>query len=335
VKKCRVGVIGAGRMAGFHLEVLTAFDDVEVAAITNQGNKGRTAKMCAQFQIPKSYQDYTEMLDCENLDVVFICVSVVDNYIVTKECLLRKIACLIEKPPGISVQEVVELQEIAEAHNVIHIVGLQRRFSSHILEGLKIIQEHGPLYSIVVEAPEHFIQIKAKNKFSDEILSKWIFSNSIHCLDMLPFLGGEIAEVTAERFMWRETLHPDSLHALIRFKNNAVGHYISNWSSPGGWSVKIYGDGCRVDIQPMEKGRVTFDNGKEQDLPINQADIDFKSGLYAQNRMLIDACLHKGKIMFPAATLRESIVSMALAETILDGSKVWSEDVYRNAVSKA
>ena len=325
MRKCRVGIIGAGRMADFHLQVLTAFEDVEVVALANQRNAEKAQSVCQKYGIPKHYQDYKRMLDMEKPDAAVVAVSIVGNFEVTKECLSRGIPTLIEKPPGITVEETMELKNIAEAKKVIHLVGLQRRFSSHIREGIRIIKERGPIHSIVVEAPERFGEIKAKNKFPEKVLKSWIFANGIHCIDMLPYIGGPVAQVVASAQAWDETLHPDSLHALFKFENQASGHYIANWSSPGGWSVKIYGKGCRVDIQPLERGRVIYADGTEKDLPIDKKDVAFKPGLYAQDRMFIDACLKKGKIGHPAATLREGLEAMQLAEKIMSNNAGWKQ----------
>ena len=69
-------------------------------------------------------------------------------------------------PPGLKSSETKELIKIANENNVIQMVGLQRRFYSHILEAKSIIEKHGDLFSLVVEAPERFTQIKDKNNIN-------------------------------------------------------------------------------------------------------------------------------------------------------------------------
>ena len=169
-------------------------------------------------------------------------------------------------------------------------VGLQRRFYSHILQAKSIIDEHGDLFSLVVEAPERFTQIKEKNKFTEEVLRKWMFRNGIHMLDMFLFLGGKVNKVTSVNRTWKEELHPDSFHALVEFDGGTVGQYISNWSSPGGWSVKMYGNGVKIDISPVEEGIVTFSDGRVEELRIEDTDVDFKvNGDSVANAIKVDA----------------------------------------------
>ena len=317
-KKLRVGLVGAGRMAGFHLDVLSTFDDVKlVSLVTTPEGKERRLSICKKYNISSNYGNIDEMIINEKIDAVFIQPSVQYVYEIAKKCLEASIHTFIEKPPGLKSSETKELLEISKEKDVVQMVGLQRRFYSHILEAKSIIEKHGDLFSLVVEAPERFTQIKEKNKFTDEVLSKWVFANGIHMLDMFLFLGGGIEKYMSVVKSWKESMTSDSFHSLIEFKSGAVGQYISNWSSPGGWSVKMYGDGVRVDIAPMEEGKVTFSDGKVQELTISDEDKKFKPGVYRQNRMFIDACLGKGKISYPAATLEDSLKVMEFIEDIL------------------
>ena len=317
-KKLRVGLIGAGRMAGFHIDVLSTFEDVElVSLVTTSNGIDRRVSICDEYDISSNYSSVDEMIENENIDAVFIQQSVQCVFEVAKKCLEASLHTFIEKPPGLSSKETKELLNISRRKGVVEMVGLQRRFYSHILQAKSIIDEHGDLFSLVVEAPERFTQIKEKNKFTEEVLRKWMFGNGIHMLDMFLFLGGGIEKYMSVVKSWKESMTSDSFHSLIEFKSGAVGQYISNWSSPGGWSVKMYGDGVRVDIAPMEEGKVTFSDGKVQELTISDEDKKFKPGVYRQNRMFIDACLGKGKISYPAATLEDSLKVMEFIEDIL------------------
>ena len=317
-KKLRVGLVGAGRMAGFHIDVLSTFKDVElVSLVTTSNGIDRRVSICDEYDISSNYSSVDEMIENENIDAVFIQPSVQYVFEIAKKCLEASLHTFIEKPPGLSSKETKELLDISRRRGVVEMVGLQRRFYSHILQAKSIIDEHGNLFSLVVEAPERFTQIKEKNKFTKEVLRKWMFGNGIHMLDMFLFLGGKVNKVTSVNRTWKEELHPDSFHALVEFDGGTVGQYISNWSSPGGWSVKMYGDGVMVNISPVEEGTVTFSDGRVEELRIEDKDVDFKPGVYNQNRMFVDACLGKGKVEYPAATLKDSLVVMELIEDIL------------------
>ncbi|MFA6317105.1 MAG: Gfo/Idh/MocA family oxidoreductase [Elusimicrobiota bacterium] len=321
--KLRIGVIGAGRMAQSHLDVLASMPDVEIAALASRGAERRDAA-CARYRIGKAYQDHREMLDREKPDAVIVAVSVADNYEVARDCLQRGVHSLIEKPPGLSSAEAANLLKIAESAKALHMVGLQRRFLSHLQTGLRLLRERGPVLGISVEAPELFGPIKEKKKFPEHVLAKWMFANGIHLLDLMCFVGGDILSVASRRYWIGETIHPDSLHTMVEFAGSCVGHYHSIWPSPGPWSLRVYGVGCKLIIEPLEEGRIVYADKTSTTLPIDPRDADFKPGLYAQDRHFLDACASKTQPGYPAANLREAVTAMRLIEDLVDPSRPWA-----------
>ena len=86
--KLRIGLIGAGRMAGFHIDVLSTFDDVElVSLVTTPKGIERRVSICDKYDIPSNYGSVDEMIQNENIDAVFIQPSVQHVYEITKKCL--------------------------------------------------------------------------------------------------------------------------------------------------------------------------------------------------------------------------------------------------------
>ncbi len=287
--KIKVGIIGSGRMASLHLEVLSSMEDVIIQSIcSTKSGYQKCKELCNTYNISKSYSNYNKMLENETLDCVFIAVSVAKMYEVTKDVLNKGIHSFIEKPPGLYLHETKKLNKIAQEKSLITSVGLQRRFYSNIQYAKKYIENNGKLISVIVEAPERFKQIKSKDKFPEEVLSRWIIANGIHCLDLLLYFGGEVKSVKTISKKFNENIHPDSLNALIEFDNNITGHYISNWMSPGGWSVKLYCDSYRIDIKPIEEGKIIFSDGTEELLPIDSIDKKFKPGVYEQDKNFIN-----------------------------------------------
>ena len=57
-----------------------------------------------------------------------------------------------------------------------------------------------------------------------------------------------------------------NISASMKFKNKKVGTYLSNWDSPGRWSIKIFGSGYTIIFDPLEKGKIIFSNLKEKKL---------------------------------------------------------------------
>ena len=117
--KLRVGLIGAGRMAGFHLDVLSTFDDVElVSLVTTPTGTERRLSICKEYNISSNYDNVNDMIKNEDIDAVFIQPSVQYVYEVAKKCLEASIHTFIEKPPGLSSKENKELIVIYYKRNL-------------------------------------------------------------------------------------------------------------------------------------------------------------------------------------------------------------------------
>jgi predicted dehydrogenase len=312
----RLALIGCGNIARKHLEVFSTFPDVKMVAVCNRG-RPEVYEIAKTYEIPVIYQDYIQMLDKEKPDAVLIAVGIECTVEVVSECLKRGTSSLIEKPPGVTCAETHSLLELARSGNAMNMVALNRRFYSTMQMAREYILKRGPLISIVVEAPEKFEV--AKKIHPPAVQKQWLFANGIHCIDLLRFFGGEVQEVCASATRWVEDQN-DSFQALIQFQNKATGHYISNWSSPGRWSVTLYGKGCRIALAPLEQGILTEIDGKEQAIELSDIDRKFKPGLYGQDRHFIDCVKSGNKPSFPASDLEDSVKTMRLVEQIFKGA---------------
>lgn len=309
----KVALIGTGDIAEKHLEVLQAFEDVHVAALSSRGHP-RINLLAEKFGIEQKFNDYRSMLDVVQPDAVLILVSVSQVAPVASECLGRGIPTLLEKPPGLSAAETEGLATVARNANCINMVALNRRFYSVMQRAREAIVEKGPLVSMVVEAPESIGKYRTLGH-PEEVVNNILFANGIHCIDLLRYFGGEVAEVTSAATRWFDNQH-DSFNALLRFENGGTGHYISNWTSPGRWSVNLYGKDCKVTLCPTERGSVLTIDGQECELPVDPVDQVYKPGFYAQARYFIDCVKERRKPAYPAADLDDAVKTMKLIESI-------------------
>jgi len=317
MKKLSIAVIGAGGIAEKHLEVLNAFDDVEIVGLCNSGNP-RIHPLAERFGIKNTYTDYRQALDTVPIDAVFVLVSVLRIPDLTRECLKRGIPTLLEKPPGLSANETKQLLKVATETNCLNMVGLNRRFYSVMQRARELILEAGPLVSIVVEAPERLADYHA-SEHPPEVMNRLLFANGIHTIDLLRYFAGDVRRVSALSHRWFANQN-DSFGALVRFQAGTSGYYISNWTSPGRWSVSLYGRDRRVTLRPLERGTLTEANGDERALLPDKVDELYKPGIYAQDRYFLDCVRDGKKPEDPAADLADTLKTMELIEQIQGGN---------------
>ena len=274
----KVGVIGAGYMSDHHLKVLTSIKAVDVTSICSR-TFDSAVKMSKKWNIKKVFKDHIEMLDSGEVDVVFICPSVSSMFHITKDALERSIPCFIEKPVSLSIEEAAVLASIASKNNVKTAVGCNRRFISTIQAAKKAADDLGGLRHLSVIAHEPIKEISETSQYSNEVMSRWIFANGIHCIDLIRYFVGEIESVSS--------LSENQNYAAVMKAGNTTASYTSRSDAKGRWSVTLDCNQGRVTLCPLEKTVIEVGNDVQV---INLSDIDeeFKPGLWNQNRSFFD-----------------------------------------------
>ena len=105
------------------------------------------------------------------------------------------------------------------------------------------------------------------------------------------------------------------LTAILTSNNNIHCNYISYWNSPGGWSVKIFGDKFLIEFNPLEKGFWIDKNFKKHSIIPDKIDILYKPGFYLQ-MLAFEKLIKYKKLKFPAQSLEDIIKTFKIIDKI-------------------
>jgi predicted dehydrogenase len=141
--RVRVGFIGCGNRGDQVLDAFLKHNDAEVVAVCDLYEPYR--KFAAQKVGTgcEQYKDYRRLL--ERKDIVAVVVATPDHWhaiIFCEACLAGK-DVYVEKPASLTVAEGRRMVEIARKTGRVTQVGIQRRSSAILQEGLKIVREGG------------------------------------------------------------------------------------------------------------------------------------------------------------------------------------------------
>ena len=311
----RIAVAGAGNYAHHHLKVLASLDNVSLVGISNRG-RSDIESVARQYGVTAAFTDYEQMLKSTQPDAVFVVVSPFETVRVATSCLERGIPCLIEKPAGFTSAETASLAKLAADHQCLNMVGVNRRYWSILHNALTLILQHGPLFGVLIDAPEPIRRRRAESRHDPRLYNLWMVANTIHAIDLFRCLGGEVTEVQSLKTSWTET-SGDSFTAVLRLSCDCLGTFISHYHSGGEWSVTLYGDRLKAVISLYTvKGQVYFDTGRTIPIPVDPVDLNYRWGLYAQDRAFIDAVALGEKLTYPASDLEDNTKTMRLIEQI-------------------
>jgi predicted dehydrogenase len=302
----RLVLIGYGKIAQKHMEVFKELG-CEFVATCNRSEEGNLqAKISG---IPKTYTDYHEMISIEKPDGIINCASFWALYQTTKEIIQYKIPVLVEKPTGTLLAEHLELVQLQFQHETPIQVGFNRRHYSVLKKALEIAGGKDKVTSVSIEWSEDPVHLLKNRRFTNEQVAKIIFGNTIHGLDLLSFLAGEIDNT----LIHCETID-DSFGRIMqasgKSRNGVIFNFTSHWTCPVPWRVVFTSAGKRFAMAPLEQ--CILQQGKEVVIiEPEEFDVKFKAGFYLQAQQFIN--LIHGKANF-SCSLDSATQSMRLAE---------------------
>ena len=226
----RVGVIGLG-IGVAHLKTIQQLDGVVNAALAD------TVEEVAQKQAEefgtKAYTDAIEMIEKENLDAVSICTPPKSHLELTQAAAAAGAHVLCEKPMAPSVEDCDGMIDACAKAGVQLMIAQKKRFHP-LVQRIKSLSEAelGPVrwavckYALGKVGKEWFWQ--------EEDGGGPLLENSIHMIDMLRFLMGDIKRVYAEGgnlFMPEFEPQLDVATYTFRFQNGAMAAVGSGMAS--------------------------------------------------------------------------------------------------------
>ena len=247
MKKLRFAQIGCGYIASNHIKALTdnvcsaelvsVCDVVEENAsrISKQFTelvKSNTANKNIVVPEPAIYQDYSEMIDKENIDVCIIATGSGYHAEIAIHCLKYKKHVMVEKPMALSLSDAEQMIQIAHENRLKLGVCYQNRFKPAIRK-LKNAIDNGR-FGKIFAGTARILWNRNKEYYSQsEWRGTWdhdggcLMNQCSHNIDLLQWMiGSEISSVYAQTSNF---LHPyiqsdDYGSIIIRFKNGAIGN---------------------------------------------------------------------------------------------------------------
>ena len=240
-EKKRIGMIGVGNIAQFHIKALNAVG-LEVVACAGTQNSERAMAFAAQHGVPRVCSCSHDMLSiADELDGFVIATSPEATLQILEESLETKKPILVEKPVSLKASE-LSIFEHASPSNVL--VAYNRRFYNSVQKAREFVRGTSGKLRAIMQLPE-----RVPNNEGDPFYD--VHENSVHGIDMLRFVFGEITPDYNQSF---NTV--DSEFGRIAIFRSQDGHDIvlhMNWIAPANFSLSIDDGVKRVELSPFEK----------------------------------------------------------------------------------
>jgi predicted dehydrogenase len=213
----RLALIGCGSHSeNAHASALAHYvaqhpGDVDLAAACDM-DIGRALRFCQEYGFAGAYSDVEEMLETEKPDAVVSILPIEKIAEIGSLLLRRHIPCVLEKPPGQSLEEASALAEVARQTGTPHMVSLNRRFSPYLHRAMAWAREIGPLRYL---RGQMFRRGRSEEDF--------LWGTGVHVVDAMCHIGGEIAASDTQCLEHPSGSAPWFLISL-RFVSGCAGH---------------------------------------------------------------------------------------------------------------
>lgn len=228
----RAAVIGLGDISSIHIRAILSHEEIELAAVCDiDENAGSRAPEGVPF-----YTDYKEMIKEVKPDVVHVCLPHYLHVPVSMEVARMGVHVFCEKPVALNTAQAEEFVAFEEEHPELHIgICLQNRLNESV-EMLKDIIESGT-YGEVTATKGLVPWARSKSYYDVKPWrGRWetagggcMINQSVHTLDLLYYLGGNIENVKASvlQLLDYDIEVEDTVSARLSYANGAKGLFMA------------------------------------------------------------------------------------------------------------
>ncbi len=313
MNKKQIVLIGTSQIMQYHASALKKSGlDLLAVASSNLHSKSEV-KFALKNNIPKTFSNWKELLDQEQYDGIVIGTRIESTLEILEYAIKQNVPILVEKPVSVNSKDLKRV--IKKSHELI-MVGFNRRFY-HTVNTLKnlIEMEKSPVIA---------------NMVIPESNSQNFFSNSIHSIDLLHYIFGDIKLEFSKKLIKNKMIN--GVTATFSNKKNDLIQLTGIWNTPANVSLSVFSEKKQLELKPYETLKI-FDNLKvieptkkepiRKYIPklmkqINLEPIDkkFKPGFLQQSNTFSKLIKTKKK-SDSVATLTDTLHSIEICEKLL------------------
>jgi len=229
----RIGMLGAGKMALWHLRAYRRIPGAEVMAICNP-KSARGLDFARRFGIKNHFQDPCELFKAPDLDAVDICTPTGSHAALIRQALDRGLNVYVEKPMCGTLDEADQIVSLNREKKKIVFVGFNYRFCREFLR-IRDILRSGELGDV-----RFFLIVRGTVVSGDyHIFDPRSFSGTINeftstSVDLLRWWGfKDIEDVYAGGAnVLPQTPAPDTVGVTLRLRGGIAAVLVNSYAMP-------------------------------------------------------------------------------------------------------
>lgn len=256
-----VAIVGAGTMGKVHSNAYLNVKNAKVVAVCDL--EIEKASVLASAHGAKSYRDFDEMLNREEIDIMDICLPTYLHREYSLKAIDRNKHVFCEKPVALNKADAEEMIVRAEERKVKFAVGHVVRFFPAYMNAVESIKEGkiGTPKLIRTTRNGAYPSWSWQDWYSDYRLSGGpILDLVIHDIDWIRHNFGDVERVYAKSLSGRKTEKQDHCLITLRLKNGAIAHIEGSWAYPAGsifgTTLEVIGTKGQIEADSRESAPI-------------------------------------------------------------------------------
>ena len=189
----KIGFIGAGGNANWHMNSLEQVEDAQVVAVTDIAFE--KAEEAAKKHNAVPYASHKQMLRHEDLDAVYICIPPHQHGEPEIDVCQKGLPFFVEKPLALNLPLAQDILERVEARNIGTCVGYQIRYVDVMDKAREMLKN-----TFISAVHAHYVAGTIGGWYTRMALSGGqITEQATHLVDLMRFILGEVKWVAAAK----------------------------------------------------------------------------------------------------------------------------------------
>jgi UDP-N-acetyl-2-amino-2-deoxyglucuronate dehydrogenase len=240
-EELRLGLIGTGNLGRVHLSALSSLKkanltNLQLSAVCDLDSES-AKKAAKDFDIPTTYEDYTELVSNDAIDVVYVCTPTRKHTDIVKAAAKAGKAIYCEGPLAHSSPQARTLMAVTQDAKVPSGAGFILRYDPFILYAKSLLEKHDfgkPMLA----------HIRTDHLYTEEYekLNEWrgdtqiagggtLVEHCVHDVDILTWFFGPVTEVHAKVGFFSGRGVEDLASLMMTHKDGQMSTLDSIWHS--------------------------------------------------------------------------------------------------------
>ena len=313
MKKIKIGIIGAGYIAGVHAGVLASDERVQLTAVHDVISTA--AEKLAAAHNATAVASPLEVL--ERSDAVYVTTPNTQHVSLAIAAIEAGKQVFCEKPLATSIDDAQKVFEKASNASKVFQVGHNRRFAPVYATLKRMLSETYTPHSAHVKMNRGEL-LKPEWTGDPEVTGGFLYETPIHMFDMMRFLFGEVESLHAIGST-HEYKEVDDFSVLLKFASGM--HATLATAADASWlfpfeRVEVFCHHATLVTREMESLTCSSNlEGHLTEQTMQQLPREEKWGYLQEDRAFIDAIVNESP---PLVTVRDGLLSVELAHSVYE-----------------